>query len=116
MVRVGASLYDVTTWWCISCSLIMAVPFCGWAFCECCSRMGGRRQDRLGQRLLRHRDDDLALDPPGVDVVQRRRGVGEVEDPVDDRADHAGVDQRGDLAQLLAAGAHEQERVPHPVL
>src|SRR5712672_1989933 len=108
MVGVGASLYDVTTCWFISCSLFMAVPFCGWDFCECCSRMGGRRQDRVGQRQVSHRDDDLALGPPALDVghgVLRRL---EGKDPVDDRSDCAGVDEGGDRAKLLAAGLHEE--------
>src|SRR6185312_3740112 len=113
MVRVGASLYDVTTWWCVSCSLIMAVPFCGRDLCECCWRMGGGRHDRVSRRQVSHRDDHLAPRPPALDVghgVLRRL---EGEDPVEDRPDGAGVDEGGDRAKLLAAGLHEQERVPH---
>src|SRR5712671_7733841 len=108
MMRVGASLYDVKTWRCISCSLIMAVPFCGRDFCECCWRMGDRRHDRVSQRQVSHRDDDLALGPPALDVghgVLRRL---EWEEPVDDRSDRAGVDEGCDRAKLLAAGLHEQ--------
>src|SRR5216684_7636187 len=113
MVRVGASLYDVTTWRCVSCSLIMAVPFCGWDFCECCSRMGDWRHDRVSQRQVSHRDDDLALGPPALGVGHGVLGRLEGEDPVDDRSDCAGVDEGGDRAKLLAAGLHEEERVPH---
>jgi hypothetical protein len=55
--------------------------------------MGGRRQDRVGQRQVSHRDDDLALGPPALDVghgVLRRL---EGKDPVDDRSDCAGVNE-----------------------
>src|SRR3954465_9198851 len=55
--------------------------------------------------------DDFALGAAGVDVLQRRHGVGEVEDAIDDGPQRAGLDECGDLAQLRPVGTHEEERV-----
>ena len=54
---------------------------------------------------LRHRDDDLAFGPAGIDVVQGGDGVGEVEDAIEDGTDRGGVDESADLAQLGPVGA-----------
>ena len=56
----------------------------------------GRRRRRLF-----HRDDDLALGPAGPDAVESGDGVVEVEDPVEDRADRAGVDVLFDPREIL---------------
>src|SRR6266571_1711706 len=102
MVRVGASWYDVPTSSGASCWLFTAVPFCGWDLRERCPRIGGWRRDRADQRQVSHRDDDLALGPPALDVGHGVLGRAEGEDPVDDRPDGAGVGEGGDRAELLA--------------
>lgn len=56
-------------------------------------------------------DEDLAAGPAGQDLLQRFGGLLERQDPVDDRAQHATVDQGGDRAQRLAVGVDEQEAV-----
>src|SRR4051812_44097358 len=61
-----------------------------------------------------HRDDDLAgLGPALLDVGHRLGCLLERERPVDDRPQHAGVIQWAELAQLGAAGLHEEELVAH---
>ena len=62
------------------------------------------------------RDDDLAVRAALLDVRQRREGLVERERLVDDRAEVAGIVEGGQLAQLGAVGAHEQERVAHAEL
>src|SRR3546814_1750306 len=47
------------------------------------------------------------------DVCSSDLGGFEGEDLVDDRLDRPALDQRGDLAQLIAIRAHEEERVIH---
>ena len=62
-----------------------------------CSRPGSARPRPLCVGIS-VADDDLALGAAGVDVVQGRHGVGEVEDAIDDGPEDAGVDEGGDLA------------------
>ena len=49
--------------------------------------------------------------PPLASDCERLWGLVEVEDLPDDGAQHAVVDEGGDLAQLVAAGTHEEELV-----
>ncbi len=53
----------------------------------------------------------LATDAALFQALEGLDGLVEGEDPADDGAERAVVDQGGDLAQLVAAGAHEQELV-----
>src|SRR5829696_2017589 len=62
------------------------------------------------------RDDDLAVGAALLDVGQRLEGLVKWERFVDDRAEVAGVVERGQFAQLGAVGLHEQERVAHTEL
>ena len=59
--------------------------------------------------LLFHRNHDLALCAPGLDIGERVAGFFERENLVHDRTDHAGLDQGLDFAQLLPLRTHEQE-------
>src|SRR5829696_1071716 len=61
-------------------------------------------------------DDDLAVGAALLDVGQRLEGLVKWERLVDDRAEVAGVVERGQFAQLSAVCLHEQERVAHTEL
>jgi len=63
--------------------------------------------------VLPHLDDDLALGTSFFDEIHSRLGGFERERPLDDWADDASIDERGDFAQLIAVSPHEQEREPH---
>ncbi len=61
-----------------------------------------------------HRDDDLAgLGPSLFDVGHGFERLLEREDRVDDRAQCVAVVEGAELAQLGAAGLHEEELVAH---
>jgi hypothetical protein len=52
-------------------------------------------------------DDCLAADAALADRLHGLHRLVEVEDPSDDGAQHAAVDEGSDLTELVAAGAHE---------
>src|SRR6478609_4044376 len=56
-------------------------------------------------------DDGFAAEAALGQRLERLWGLREVEDLPYDRAQHAVVNQGGDLAQLVAAGTHEEELV-----
>src|SRR5579862_2646219 len=56
-------------------------------------------------------DDDLALGAAGFDVGQSLVGCFKRKDPIHHRPYESSIDERSDLAQLVAAGSHEEERV-----
>src|ERR1700736_3285802 len=62
---------------------------------------------------LAHLDDDLAFRATAFDVGQRVFGRFEREHAIDDRSYDPGIDERTDLAQLVAARPHEEKRVAH---
>src|SRR6266487_959358 len=62
---------------------------------------------------LFHLDDDLAFRASFFDVGHGLVGRFEGEDPVHDRLDDPGLDERSDLAELIPACPHEEERIAH---
>jgi len=63
-----------------------------------------------------HGDDDLALGPAAFDVGQGLGGRIDPIGPVEDGSEEAGLDERGDLVALDAAGPmnKNQYRTPWP--
>jgi hypothetical protein len=62
-------------------------------------------QGRAGSK---HRQDDLAFGAAGLQVGDRRLGLAEREDAVDDDFKLLGLDERGQIGQVGAARVHEQ--------
>ena len=58
---------------------------------------------------LSHLDDDLAFGVSFFDVGQSVFGRCKGKDTIHNRADDSGIDERGDLAQLVPARPHEQK-------
>ena len=88
-----------------------------------CNPRGHRTRDRVrpnasdcllavcrdNPRHLRDPDDDFAVGATFFDVGQGFFGRFEGEDAVDDGAQGPGIDERGDLAQLVPACFHEEK-------
>ena len=55
----------------------------------------------------------LPRTPPLLRAAKRFGGLVERHNPSDDVSDRGGVDQRGDLRDLVAASAQEEELVNH---
>ncbi len=68
-----------------------------------------RRTAQASTGLPGHLDDDLAFRTSCFDVSQGRVGRFKRKDPIHDRADASGIDERADLVQLFAVGFHEQK-------
>src|SRR4051794_12971388 len=61
-------------------------------------------------------DDGLARDAGVLEPAEGPGGLVERVGRGEEGANRAALDQRGDLAELRAAGMHEQELVPHAEL
>src|ERR687892_544525 len=58
----------------------------------------------------RDAEDDLSTLPPGHAALERRRALGEREHGIDRRTKTAGLDQGGQLDELLTVRFHDKER------